>query len=379
MDGLLPSNAAPSRRPLNASQQLLSEVLSGGDSASSGSRKRRKTRHQSQAEQVFSQQVDPEANASTLASHLGRVSDGTTLVLTNPARARPIPDPASKEGRQLRKRDRRVEERIRREGSGSRARNKVRRKAGGPGKKVDAAEDPGKADPVTTAAKSNGSGRKRAGFLDSHPDLSYAMLQPLASLWEAYIQTLLGLRSDPALSQGSSTTAPHSLLQQDAPGAWNLREGAMIGLQTTLSKVDLTGASIRVIRCSDPARVGLKGLVARETENILLIAVEPVPALSSSGRETRTARSHTDESLRQRRSEKALAPRSGKGSTIRTVPKHNTVFELLIPLPSSTNKDISSSKDEATVLAVPLYGNQMAQSYPTRATRKHKARKSVDF
>ncbi|KAE8211111.1 hypothetical protein CF327_g5102 [Tilletia walkeri] len=367
---------------LNASQRLLSEVLLAPSTTSSRQSSRHKRRRISQntARGVGQSSTvpdpltgpDEENAASTLKSHLQRVSNSTTLVLTNPARPRPLPPADSTLGRQLRKRDRRVEDRARKE-------DMIGRKGKGAGLTSEGGKDEETEREANTALSRKS--RKRLGFLDKHPNLSYATLEPLSTMWASYVQQVLGWRDEAGQVNNATVRAlfqPGDQKTGTPSGA--LRDHALTGIQTTLSKVDLTGASVRVIRCSDPARVGLKGLVARETENTFVIAVEP--AQQSTPTTSLPTGAQEDEALRQRRPVRSLTKRAsqtGKSGETRVVPKHNAVFEVLVPIPPTSSMTSTAPDAAEQLLAVPLYGNQMSQGFPTRATKKHKARKSVDF
>lgn len=65
-----------------------------------------------------------------------------------------------------------------------------------------------------------------------------------------------------------------------------------------------------------------------------------------------------------------LVPKGEGMQRVRTVPKHNTVFRVEIP---------ASAAPDAPRLSLDLYGNQMRYTLPMRATRKHKARKTIEL
>ncbi|CAD6927057.1 unnamed protein product [Tilletia controversa] len=380
---------------LTAAQRLLSEVLLASSTSPSRPTSRHKRRKpnpstskdggvpsSSSAQGDFVTSIDEENAASRLQSDLHRVAKNTTLVLTNPARPRPLPPANSTMGTQLRKRDRRVEGRAKKEDRMGRMGKGKDAELGGKGGEEEQGEGEGREGRATTALSRKT--KKRLGFLDKHPNLSHSTLEPLSSMWTSYVQQILGWRNE----AGQVNTATVQALFQrvdETSGvpSGSLRESAMSGIQSTLSKVDLTGASVRVIRCSDPARVGLKGLVARETENTFVIAVEPAPQTTPT--QALPTEGESDEALRQRRSVRPLAKRtsqSGKSGETRVIPKHNAVFEVLVPIPPTAPTkatDTGRAGDAERTLAVPLYGNQMSQGFPTRASKKHKARKSVDF
>ncbi|KAK0567409.1 hypothetical protein OC861_002731 [Tilletia horrida] len=382
------ASPSSSSSTLNASQRLLAEVLAPSSSSAaaapagiSSSRKRRKLSHHRPDDSTITgldKAAEAEEAEARLNSHLKRVGDGTVLVLTNPARPRKLPDPESALGKQLRKRDKRVVQRAQKE-----ARVTSARDAKGKGREEPKeASGEGKAGQHTAPGPLSRKEKKRLGFMDLHPQLTYASLLPLASLWQTYVQQLIGLRQ----SSGSEIGAinPNGFKSifgpPDPHSSWTVRQSALSAMQSTLSRADLTGAQVR-----DPARVGLSGLVARESENTFLIAPEPAPADSTAALTTEAQES---QALRQRRSARSLGQGKGRKAPqqlkLKVVPKHNTVFEVTIPVPpfpaSITNHLPAGHADSLpTALTVALYGNQMTQSFPTRATKKYKARKSIDF
>ena len=98
--------------------------------------------------------------------------------------------------------------------------------------------------------------------------------------------------------------------------------------QSTLLKADWTGARMRVVQATNPSLVHACGIVAQETHETFVL-VSPAAAL--------------------------------------TVPKRNCIFSVEIAIkPGRT-------------LAVELYGNQLRYTMPARATRKHKARRTIEL
>lgn len=89
--------------------------------------------------------------------------------------------------------------------------------------------------------------------------------------------------------------------------------------------------TLPVVRSSQPSHVHLHGIVVQEThDTFAIIADAPHP------------------------------------TPPKCIPKHNTVFRLALPLDDGT-------------LACEVHGNQLRYSLPTRITRKHKARKTIEF
>lgn len=152
--------------------------------------------------------------------------------------------------------------------------------------------------------------------------LSYAQAEPLHGLWVAYVQDLVSL---PELATGPD---PETALAQAVGNAAHMQT-----IQNTLLKADWTGAKLSVVQATNPALVHLCGIVVQETHETFLMVVEG-------------------------------------SKRIRTVPKQNTVFRVAIP---------ATQAADAPRLSLDLYGNQMRYTLPARATRKHKARKTIEL
>lgn len=99
-------------------------------------------------------------------------------------------------------------------------------------------------------------------------------------------------------------------------------------IQSTLLKADWTGAHMRVVQATNPSLVHSSGIVAQETHETFVL----VSATAS-----------------------------------RTIPKRNCVFSVEI--------EITLDK----MFSVELHGNQLRYTMPARATRKHKARRTVEL
>ena len=152
--------------------------------------------------------------------------------------------------------------------------------------------------------------------------LPYANAVPLYNLWLKYVQDLVSL---PVLASGPD---PAGALTQSVSGV-----SQMQAIQNTLLKADWIGAKLTVVQSTNPSLIHLHGIVVQETHETFLLVPE-------------------------------------NSDRVRMVPKQNTVFQVAIP---------AASAADAPRLMFELYGNQMRYTLPARATRKHKARKTVEL
>ncbi|WFD00177.1 ribonuclease P [Malassezia yamatoensis] len=152
--------------------------------------------------------------------------------------------------------------------------------------------------------------------------MPYSQAIMMNTLWLTYARELVGIPD--------SDSQLESIEQLEQ----NLKNPAQSqNIQNTLLKADWTGAELYVVRSTNASLVHLCGIVVQETHETLRIV--------------------------QNNQEK-----------VRTIPKHNTVFRVQIP---------TSDSENASLLTFELYGNQMRYTLPARATRKHKARKTIEL
>lgn len=149
--------------------------------------------------------------------------------------------------------------------------------------------------------------------------VSYAQAEPLHALWTTYAQELLGL---PEL--GADEKALRSALTNTSH---------VQNMQNTLLKADWIGAHVEVVQSTNPTLVHLAGIIVQETHEALHIVVRG-------------------------------------DARVRLVPKQNSVFRMEIA---------ASDAADAPRLRLDLYGNQLRYTLPARATRKHKARKTIEL
>lgn len=99
------------------------------------------------------------------------------------------------------------------------------------------------------------------------------------------------------------------------------------GMQSSLLKADWTGAKMTVVQSTNPALVHTSGVVAQETHETFILINE---------------------------------------NGARVVPKRNCIFSVEIAL-------------DSRAITIDLHGNQLRYALPARATRKHKARKTIEL
>ncbi|WFD44319.1 ribonuclease P [Malassezia psittaci] len=152
--------------------------------------------------------------------------------------------------------------------------------------------------------------------------MPYSQAIMMNTLWLSYARELVGIPD--------SESSAESIDQLEQ----NLQNPAQLqSIQNTLLKADWTGAELYIVRSTNASVVHLCGIVVQET--------------------------HETFRLKQSDQEK-----------VRTVPKYNTVFRVQIP---------TSDNENASLLTFELYGNQMRYTLPARATRKHKAKKTIEL
>ncbi|TKY84981.1 hypothetical protein EX895_006061 [Sporisorium graminicola] len=191
-----------------------------------------------------------------------------------------------------------------------------------------------KIDKTSTRSLSR-SRRKRMGLEQVDANISYELVKPLHDMWRSYIQQLLNIVA--MNSKGHLVPNP----QFDPRNLAQMSSGTVSAIQAALIKADLCGAEVEVVRAANPSLVSQHGLVVKETEHTLIIAIPPSQQPSS--------------------------------NATRTIPKKNAVFAIKVPLAPSLDSS------DAGYLRFELHGNHMMHTLPSRATRKYKARPTIDF
>jgi hypothetical protein len=200
------------------------------------------------------------------------------------------------------------------------------------------------------------------------PLVSYRALLPLTQLWTSYVHQFFSLvKPDPA-SPTKLVPNPQNLrLVNSADGSsssrWMLPEQTLTNIQSLAPKLDLVGARIRVTRSGNPSLGGVAGIVAKETESVVVIAQE-------TSKPSSTSKTETDEGLAK------PVKRKRREKLFQVVPKHNITFAVLVPLPTPL---AAPTNYEQQILEIPMQGNQMRSVMVTRGTKKWKQKATMDY
>ncbi|KAK9455900.1 hypothetical protein V1511DRAFT_499005 [Dipodascopsis uninucleata] len=155
---------------------------------------------------------------------------------------------------------------------------------------------------------------------------------PLYNLWQSYIAELLGLTS--------TSSPPQAYTQFQA-------------ISSKLVSADFHGSFVRVTRCKCPTRVGITGIVIRESKSSFLICTP--------------------------------------SDSLKTIPKGGTVFTINICPPplvaedsnlDSADTDFQKVKfDDAKnfLFSINIYGSQMLYRAADRSGRKFKSKPTLDL
>ncbi|KZM24022.1 Ribonuclease P [Ascochyta rabiei] len=141
----------------------------------------------------------------------------------------------------------------------------------------------------------------------------YAIYEPLHSLWVGYMREILGLSAE---GSAKMHVTPNSAGQM-------------------LASADMHGAVLSVVRSRCVSRVGLEGIVVRDTRYTFEIVT--------------------------------------RGDTVKSVPKEHTVFRFEIPLP------IGEGEEVPRPLVFEIFGEQFQTRAPDRANRKFRLHYQPDL
>ncbi|KAJ5893614.1 hypothetical protein N7495_005305 [Penicillium taxi] len=169
--------------------------------------------------------------------------------------------------------------------------------------------------------------QKRSSGLYDMPkeECKHSIFKGLHSLWITYMQEILDLKSD--RKSGLVTPSSHG---------------------AKLVSADYHGAEVEVVRSRCPSRVGMKGIVARDTKFTFDIVTE------------------NDE--------------------VKTIPKEHTIFRFVVPFPTmelAVTEDETQLQEIATAvtptpLVFELHGSQFENRAVDRANKKFKWR-NIDY
>jgi RNase P/RNase MRP subunit p29 len=261
-----------------------------------------------------------------------RVQD-KRITLENLDRARPIPPPGSVAAQKIQKREKRL---IR----------KSKRRTTPSANALRTIEIEGKFNQSDKPLSRRQ--RKRVGLDEVDENITYESLLQVHHLWLGYIQRLLGLvDQNDQINQNIIQTSSNSSNALINPANQS-------AIQSTIVKADFTGAPIRVIRSKNPSLVGIQGIVAKEGESTFQLISQP--------------KSIESEDKRRKSVNK-----------VKIIPKQGCVFIVQITIPGQQNTKIDPFTPDIGKIEITLYGNQLCNTLPTRATKKFKARKTIEL
>lgn len=259
------------------------------------------------------------------------------LNLENLDRARPIPAHDSLAAQKIRRRDARLIKKSRRRLT--------------PSLKATATAIEKERNDTTSNKPLSRRQRKRIGLDEVDDKITYESLLQVHNLWLGYIQRLLGL-----IDQNDQIN-PSFLASSSSSASPTLSSANQSAIQSTIVKADFSGAPIRVIRAKNPSLVGLEGIVAKESGSTFQLMSKP------------KSHQHHNEGKRRK-----------NANVIKIIPKQECVFVLQITLPGGQAERIDDPfASEQGKIEITLYGNQLCNTLPTRATKKFKARKTIEL
>lgn len=145
----------------------------------------------------------------------------------------------------------------------------------------------------------------------------YAIYEPLHTLWVGYMREILGVASDASAQQQRGvyiTPASHGQI---------------------LASADMHGAAMKVVRSRCVSRVGIEGIVVRDTRFTFVIVT--------------------------------------KGNVVKSVPKEHTVFSITIPLPARDGEEAPKP------LELELFGEMLQTRAADRANKKFRMHYQPDL
>ncbi|OJJ50856.1 hypothetical protein ASPZODRAFT_11702 [Penicilliopsis zonata CBS 506.65] len=165
--------------------------------------------------------------------------------------------------------------------------------------------------------------KRASGIYKLPPDeCKYEIFQGLHKMWVDYMLDVLDLKDRRAGSSAPITPLSHG---------------------SKLASADFHGAQVEVVRSQCSSRVGLKGIVVRDTKFTFVVVTEK------------------DE--------------------LKTIPKEQSIFRFTVPLPLSTDRD-TTEEDKSDGASEPLvfeiHGSQFRNRPVDRANKKFKWR-NVDY
>lgn len=271
------------------------------------------------------------STANAIQAFKTRVQD-KRLTLENLDRTRPVPAPDSLAAKKIRMREKRLIK-------------KTKRRTTPSAKSAVIMENENRFDQSDKPLSRRQ--RKTIGLDEVDENITYESLLQVHYLWLGYIQSLLGLIDQNGQINQSIIQKPSNSLHASI----NLTNQSNI--QSTIVKADFTGAPIRVIRAKNPSLVGIQGIVAKEGES-------------------------TFQLIPQSQSIQSQNKRPQRAKKVKIIPKQDCVFVVQITIPGEHTK-VDPFTSNLAKIEITLYGNQLCNTLPTRATKKFKARKTIEF
>ncbi|KAL2830788.1 hypothetical protein BDW59DRAFT_14249 [Aspergillus cavernicola] len=185
---------------------------------------------------------------------------------------------------------------------------------------------------------------KRASGLYNLPkeECKYAVFKELNRMWVEYMLEILDLGIGAGGWRQNQNQNPNQQQGQEGNGRVALVTALSHG--SKLVSADFHGAEVEVVRSRCSGRVGLKGIVIRDTKFTFVVVTEK------------------DE--------------------VKNIPKEQTVFRFCVPLPGSKDtteiKDHADGNEESKKLIFELHGSQFENRPVDRANKKFKWR-NVDY
>ncbi|KAI5291444.1 hypothetical protein KEM52_000169 [Ascosphaera acerosa] len=163
---------------------------------------------------------------------------------------------------------------------------------------------------------------------------SYAVLRGLHQLWVEYMWELLGIRK-PAPVATTTTTSDAAAAAAAAPPLQTVHLNPSAH-GSKLVAADYHGARVRVVRARAVDRVGLEGIVARDTKFTFVVVTE--------------------------------------NDAVKTIPKEHSIFRFEIPLPAPAPASApdTNAQPPPPPLVFELHGAQFENRPADRALKKFK-------
>ncbi len=164
-------------------------------------------------------------------------------------------------------------------------------------------------------------------------EIRYDTYKGLYEMWNAYMLEVLGYTT-------TEKNDGRGKMTDNSSSSNNEKKVSAQSHGSLLASADFHGAEIQVVRCPDPGKVGIKGIVVRDTKFTFVVVTA--------------------------------------GNKVKTLPKKDTVFryEILLPGHQDDDNDATTSQQKQTSgrLVFEIHGSQFEFRPAERANRKFKWR-----